>query len=150
MNSLLSVCLCTDLSFQTSLVTHDLLTLELNMLSTLQFQSAHSAGSTHWSTAVCALQVLLVTFPHSSACLHTHTHTQRWKNSCGFTASFVGLLSASASLCCANPCKALCFSDTQPNGGDMSFCVVLLQALNPRSTKKKKSDSLQAQESRRC
>lgn len=32
----------------------------INMLSTLQFQSAHSAGSTYWSTAVCALQVLLV------------------------------------------------------------------------------------------
>lgn len=37
----------------------------------------------------------------------------RW-NLCGFTGSFVGLLSASASLCCANPCKALCFSDAQP------------------------------------
>lgn len=77
---------------------------------TLQSQSAHSAGSTRWSTAVCALQVLLVTVPVASARVHGI-----WRgNSAGFTASFVGLLSASASLCCANPCKALCFSDTQP------------------------------------
>lgn len=38
----------------------DILTPWLNMLKTLQFQSAHSAGSTQGSTAVCALQVLLV------------------------------------------------------------------------------------------
>lgn len=34
----------------------------------------------------------------------------------GFTASFVGLLSALASLCCANPCKALRVSPSQPKG----------------------------------
>lgn len=58
-----------------SSVTHGFLSLELNVLSALQFQSAHSAGSTHRSTAVCALQVLLVTFPHSSAC----SHAWRWE-----------------------------------------------------------------------
>lgn len=80
------------------------------MLSTLQFQSAHSAGSTYRSTAVCALQVLLV---YPSLLTHQPVYTWRW-NSSGFTASFVGLLSACASLCCANPCKALCYSGTQP------------------------------------
>lgn len=75
MNRLLSECITFIGAFvhksfpQTSF--SDFLTLELNMLSTLQFQSAHSAGSTHWSTAVCALQVLLVTFPHPSACLRS-------------------------------------------------------------------------------
>lgn len=56
-----SVCLS-----QVILMTHDFLTPKLNMLLTLQFKSAHSAGSTHSSTAVCALQVLLVTSPHGS------------------------------------------------------------------------------------
>lgn len=109
---------------QAYLVTYDSLTLKMNM-STLQFQSAHSAGSTHWPTAVCALQVLLVTVPLVSNWVYV---IWRW-NCAGFTASFVGLLSASASLCCANPCKALCFSDMQPKVEICGFCVLLFQAL---------------------
>lgn len=75
----------------------------------------------HCSSKVLTVQVVhtdLLQFVHFRYCrspslMHQPVYTWRW-NSCGFTASFVGLLSASASLCCANPCKALCFSDVQP------------------------------------
>ena len=105
------------------------------MLSASQFQSAHSAGSAHGSTAVCALQVLLVTSPRSSA----RSQAQTVENSGGSTASFVGLLSASASPCCANPCKALCSSDTRPKEEiwGVLFSVVPEALMNTRSTKGK-------------
>lgn len=40
-----------------------------------------------------------------------------------FTGSFVGLLSALFQVCCANPCKALCFSETPTEEGDSWFLV---------------------------
>lgn len=45
----------------------------------------------------------------------------RGRNSDGFTGSFVGLLSASASFCCANPRKAPRLSGVPPKGGELSF-----------------------------
>lgn len=61
-----AVCVC-HMCFFTGLSSdifpHDFSFLEMNTLLSRQFQSAHSAGSKRSSTAVCALGVLLVTFP---------------------------------------------------------------------------------------
>lgn len=54
------------------------------------------------------------------ASLHAASLPRRW-NSDGFMGSFVGLLSASASSCCANPRKALLFSGVSPKGRALLF-----------------------------
>lgn len=95
----------------------------------------------HCSSKVLTVQVVhtdLLQFVHFRYCrspslIHAPVYTRRW-NSGGFTASFVGLLSASANVCCANPCKALCFSGVQPEEArGVLFSVALMNTWNSKN-----------------